>query len=303
MKRNILLSSVVGAVMLVAMTVVSSMAFAAPRPVAQMPRYVAMGDSVAAGSGLPDGNEECDRSSGAYSVTVAAALTMDETNLACSGAKVDEGIYGEQTRRGRTVPQQLSRAFENGTPQLITLTIGANDMRWVQLITQCYVVTCGNAQDTSMVATSLATFSVELDYVLRRVSQQSGEHPPTVLLSGYYDPTLDAGCVPSHLSAYEIVWLSEQTAALNQVIRSVAERYPFAAYAPVDFTGHGFCAAEPWIKQADERGRFHPNQAGQQALARAVIAAYEQVVAARPSQMQLLREKVFGWLGQKVDSF
>lgn len=304
MGKDAKLSMIIGVAILVVAAAVSSMAFAAPPPTAEAPvKYVAMGDSVAAGSGLPGGDEECDRSSYAYSGTVAAALAMKATNLACSGAKADEGIYGEQTRRGRTIPEQLPRAFEDGVPDVMTVTIGANDMRWVQLIKQCYYIRCGFAIDTARVSAYLVDYKVELNWILTQIYKRSEGNPPLVLLNGYYDALADSACVTNgQVTSDELVWLDAQTAKLNTVIRETAARYSFAHYVRVDFTGHGICSSEPWVQGTDGLGPFHPTEAGQQALARANIAAYQQACADRESGTSSWREKTLQWVTRRFDN-
>lgn len=303
MGKDAKLSIIIGVAVMVLAAAVSSFAFATPAPQTREPvKYVAMGDSIAAGSGLPGGNEECDLSPFAYSYAVGASLDMEVTNLACSGAKADEGIYGEQTRRGRAIPEQLPRAFEGGAPQLITMSIGANDMRWVQFTKQCYVIRCGFAVDTARVAAYLADYKVELNWILAQIYRKSEGNPPLVLLNGYYDPLTDSACVgDGRVTDEERAWLDEQTAKLNTVIRETAARYSFARYVPVDFTGHGICSSEPWVQGTEGRGPFHPTEAGQQALAQANIAAYQQTQADQAKEASSWREKTLQWVTRRLE--
>lgn len=239
--------------------------------------YVALGDSVAAGAGLvsladttTDG--VCDRSSQAYPHLVAAELGTTVTHLACSGAKVDDGIYDDQTRSGTTVPPQLTTAFENGTPDMMTATIGANDVRWVQFIRQCYALRCGSEFDDRRAQLYRADLRVELYWMLYNIEQMSAGEPPRVFLSGYYVPFADLDCVATNrITPTEQQWLAEQTASLNQAIESIVPYFDFVEYVPVDFTGHELCAGEPWVQGVDDPAPFHPNSAGQAALARSFL--------------------------------
>ena len=246
----------------------------------QSVRYVALGDSVSAGAGLPSlsgpsqEDELCDRSSQAYPYQVAAALGTTVTQLACSGAKVDEGVYGEQTIKDTDISPQLNRAFENGTPDIITITVGANDARWVQAIRDCYIWHCGSKFDVFKEKAYRADLRAELGWTLYKINEMSNGHPPRVLLSGYYSPFTTLDCTgDSRITSSEQKWLRDQSAMLNQAIRSVVPYFSFAEYVPIDFSGHELCAEDPWIQGTSDTAPFHPTAEGQSAIARAFVNA------------------------------
>lgn len=248
-------------------------------PLPSSPVYIALGDSVAAGAGLPAlpnataGDETCDRSAEAYPYLIAAALQTSVTHLACSGAKVDEGIYGAQTRAGQRIPAQLPAAFSNGTPDLITATIGANDVRWNQFIRQCYTVRCGLRVDDVRMKLYRADLRIELTRMLYQINVRSAGDPPRVLLSGYYSPLASTDCLSSRITAEEVNWLNTQTANLNQAILSVTPLFNFVEYVPISFTGHELCSADPWVQGIEAAAPVHPNVAGQAAIAQSFINA------------------------------
>ncbi len=242
------------------------------------PSYVALGDSVAAGAGLPviaGGSTEdsiCGRSAEAYPYQVAAGLGTSVTHLACSGAKVDEGIYGEQERGGIEIPAQLDVAFQSGTPDLITATVGANDARWAQFIRSCYVWTCDTRTQSALAKVYRADLRIELALMLSQIEQASGYTPPTVLLSGYFAPFANLDCVDTdRISLTEQAWLKKQAESLNQAIQSVTRYYSFAEYVPIDFTGHELCSADSWVQGPYDLAPFHPTAEGQTAIAGAFL--------------------------------
>ncbi len=241
------------------------------------PTYVALGDSIAAGAGLPvvyGSNEDtiCGRSYEAYPYQVAAGLGTNVTHLACSGAKVDEGIYGEQERGGIEVPAQLDRAFQSGTPDLITVTIGANDVRWSKFIRSCYVWTCDTKAQSLLAKTYRADLRIELAYMLSKIQYLSNGATPTVLLSGYFAPFSNLDCVETdRITSNEQAWLQQQANALNQAIQSVIPYYSFAQYVPIDFTGHELCSADTWVQGTNDVAPFHPTAQGQAAIAEAFL--------------------------------
>src|SRR6266545_1623337 len=64
-------------------------------------RYVALGDSVAAGAGLPlkdnlPESRACGRAAQAYPYAVGTALNLPVEQFACGGATVPAGITGPQ---------------------------------------------------------------------------------------------------------------------------------------------------------------------------------------------------------------
>ncbi|MEK7152643.1 MAG: SGNH/GDSL hydrolase family protein, partial [Patescibacteria group bacterium] len=244
-------------------------------------RYVALGDSVAAGAGLPPGvgiteEQGCARSEQAYPYKVAASLGMSLEHLACSGAKVDEGLYGPQEVNGTAIEAQLDRAFAAGTPDLITVTIGANDARWSQFVSDCYTWRCGSHWDDARISAYLLDLRWELYLTLTNIQQRSDGTMPKVLFTGYFTPLSLAApnCNDTrNITTDEITWLNTQVAALNQQISDAVSWYGFATYVPIDFSGHELCTANSWIQGVQDPAPFHPTAAGQTAMARAILAA------------------------------
>lgn len=240
--------------------------------------YVAMGDSIAAGAGLPSlsnataQDELCDRSSQAYPYIVAEQLQVSLVHTACSGAKTDEGIYDDQIRKGVRVPPQMSAAFAAGTPEMMTVTIGANDVRWTQFIRQCYVTRCGLTVDDARMKLYRADLRIELTRMLVQITTDSQGNPPRVFISGYYSPLATTECIASNrITAAEADWVNLQTANLNQAIRSVVPLFDFAEFVPVDFSGHELCSSDPWVQGLEAEAPIHPTGAGQAAIAESFL--------------------------------
>jgi len=271
-----------------AVAVVAGVAFSFTPPKASAvggegKRYVALGDSVAAGLGLPQGigvpeEQACGRSEQAYPYQVAAAAGMYPEHLACSGAKADEGLYGPQTVGPNSLPPQLDRAFAAGTPDVITITIGANDARWTEFLGKCYQQRCGTYFDDAAIAVLLTDLRWELHRTLATIKHRSGTTPPQVILTGYFIPfnTANITCNDTrNFTVAEMNWMNAQVANLNQAIRNVTSWYGFADYAPVDFSGHELCSNDPWIQGLQDPAPFHPTAGGQAAMARNVLAVLQ----------------------------
>lgn len=254
-------------------------------------RYVALGDSVAAGLGLPSvpsATEEgtaCGRSAEAYSTTVAdgintqlnkVRLSLASSNAACQGAVVGN-LTQPQAIGSTTMQPQLGRAFASGLPTLLTLTIGANDVHWSSFISACFSAANCNTPENTMVAHAyIASMQDQLTNTLVGIRSRSpyGLAPITVV-TGYYTP-VSMQCVSPNLSADEVNWLTSITADFNNALRTATHDAGwFTKFAPVDFTGHDICSSDPWIQRPGVTGEpaaFHPNAQGQKAMGDAVLS-------------------------------
>ncbi|BDB45695.1 MULTISPECIES: SGNH/GDSL hydrolase family protein [Mycobacterium] len=96
---------------------------------ASRPRYVAMGDSFAAAPGVPEraAPRNCHKSTNNYPAILARRLAATTfRDVTCSGATTDD-IYSRAQQTGDgLVPRQLDAL--DATTELITITVGANDV-------------------------------------------------------------------------------------------------------------------------------------------------------------------------------
>lgn len=235
-------------------------------------KYVALGDSVAAGQGLPSSDTVCGRSSQGYPNIVAQKLNLPLVNASCSGATVGD-LFTRQSVPGPNIPAQLDTAFAAGKPKLITITAGANDAHWADFIRACYAYTCGSSSYSFTAQTYIAAMKVKLRYALSDIRVRSRGNPPQVIITGYYYPFSNA-CASSSLTTTELGWLHNEWQALNDALRSVSSDYSFVKFVPVSFSGHDICSAQPWVQGLNDSAPFHPTAAGQQIIANAALAAY-----------------------------
>lgn len=259
--------------------------------------YAALGDSVAAGAGLSTSDSICDRSGQAYPYIVAASTGLSLSHYACTGAKADEGIYDSQETSVATLPAQLDQAYTNGTPDLITLTIGANDTRWTQFIRQCYYIRCGYGIDTARFNTYLIDLKLELNVVMAKIHTLSNGSPPQVIVTGYYNPfslSLTKCNDTNGVTANEASWLSARVDSLNSAISGTIAKYSYGEFARVSFAGHELCSTDSWIQDASSAMPFHPTPAGQEAIATSVLSYYGH--PSQPSQEPTsYRERALNW--------
>jgi lysophospholipase L1-like esterase len=241
--------------------------------------YAAMGDSIAAGLGLtPLANASgddarCGRSSQGYPNLVAQKQQLRLINASCSGATVGD-IVTKQAVDGPNITRQLDTAFSAGTPQLISITAGANDVHWTEFLHTCYVSNCDTKIAGAAASALTAAMKLKLAYALQAISDRSNGQPPRVVVTGYYNPISNA-CKgkQSYASNAEIEFLNNQRYNLNKAIRDVAVQYPFVRYASTDFTGHALCSNDSWIQGLNDTAPIHPTAMGQQHIAEAVLEA------------------------------
>ncbi|HYJ69880.1 MAG TPA: SGNH/GDSL hydrolase family protein [Nocardioidaceae bacterium] len=245
--------------------------------------YAALGDSVAAGFGLRPGSQTtkqdrlCKRSSRAYPFRVAGRLDARlRSFVACSGATFDDGLYGQQDVGDVEMPEQIERVFSRRTPRLMSITIGANDMRWSYFVAKCYVSRCGTDTDKDL----FWLLKQDLRYEQWRMrtevefrAWQNDTRKPRSALTGYYDPFGPKRCRASHgVSKAEKHWVQSKVHAINDELRHAAGEESWLRYAGVNraFKGHRLCSGKSWIRGPRTKGMLHPTRLGQRAYARAV---------------------------------
>jgi len=241
--------------------------------------YASLGDSVAAGLGLPlssnptSSDTQCGRSPFGYPGIVAANLNLPLQNLACSGATAGD-LVTQQRTSGPNPSAQLNIAFAGGTPRLITITAGANDVHWQDFIRACYTTDCTSSMYTTLANTYLSVLRLKLQYVFSSIQSRSSGAPPQVIVSGYYNPVSTAcSTITPQITPAELSWIQQQTSALNSTIQNTTAAYSFAKFVPLNFTGHDACSSDPWVQGMQDAAPFHPTIRGQQAIANAIISA------------------------------
>jgi lysophospholipase L1-like esterase len=238
------------------------------------PAYAALGDSVAAGVGLAEYSDAsaCDRTKQAYPGQLAAKQHYQVTNLACSGATFAAGLNGSQDVNRLPVTAQITQLFGQPKPALVSITAGANDLRWTELLQRCYMATCGTAADKAALNAGLQTVAAGLRTTLGQIQNKYGTAPPRVLVTGYYQifpQQAAAGCSDlSGIEQGELAWARSVQTSLNDTLRTTAAAFPFAGFVPVSFEGHELCTADPWLQGLTDKQPFHPTEAGQANIAK-----------------------------------
>jgi lysophospholipase L1-like esterase len=242
--------------------------------------YVALGDSVAAGVGLKTDSDSsaCNRTDQSYPVVLARNLNYSVKNLACSGATLSEGILGKQDVNKLLVAPQIEQLFALPRPDVVTITIGANDAQWTSIIAKCYTGVCGSDADTAAINDRLATVTSNIQKMLVAINDHYKNNPPPIVLTSYYQvfPVTSVTCTDlKNIDQSELTWGRQQQAAIGGAVESAVKNYPFATYAPIDFTGHELCSSDPWVQGISDKQPYHPTEAGQAAIASQLAKALQ----------------------------
>ena len=242
------------------------------RPLPQV-QAVVMGDSTAAGEGLPAAtgssrlSRVCGRSQDSYAQDLAAVNGWRVLNLACSDATIARGLLGPQDRQGKIIPPQLASAERARNASVIIVNIGANDLGWAAMVGYCAVAPrCDDKATTAYFQQRLASFSKNYLQLLSQLATLPGH--PRVIINQYYDPFgPEQGCLHSAgLTPPKLATLTSRLTTLNAVLAKGATEFGFLSPRP-DFTGHQLCTSQPYVQWYGDPAPFHPTALGQLAIA------------------------------------
>lgn len=249
---------------------------------------VVLGDSTAAGAGLPlvaspsAIDRACGRSADSYAVALAAANGWKAVNLACDSATVPQGLLGPEYENGQLIPAQITSAEDIRDPSVVIVSVGADDLQWAAILEICAASgTCDNRASGAYFQQKLATFSADYLQLLIRLGSLPGH--PEVIINQYYNPFgTDLQCITNRgLTAAKVRTLSTWLSALNKVLAKGAAEFSFLSPQP-SFAGHQLCSSQPYVQGLTASAPFHPTPLGQYAIALADQAAIARQ-AATPS--------------------
>ena len=234
---------------------------------------VVIGDSTAAGAGLPliaDAShidQACGRSSDSYAEDLARANNWRVMNLACNAATISHGLLGPEYRHELLVPAQLGATLRAQDASVVIVSVGADDLKWSAIVEFCAAAPrCNDRASTAYFQQKLAAFSKDYFQLLTELANLHGR--PRVIINLYYDPFgNNLGCIAGRgLTAAKVAILRSRIATLNRVLSAGAAEFGYASVQP-SFAGHQLCAAQPYVQGAAEPAPFHPTELGQLAIA------------------------------------
>lgn len=250
------------------------------RPSGHRVRYVALGDSAAAGPViLPQqrGPATCLRSERNFpTYTAAAVRAWSFADATCSGAEVDD-LWHPQADG---VPRQLAALDEDTT--LVTLgPIGANDVDLVTTVLTCLLPGC-SSRDGRTVHRAIQRIRPEIRAALRAVERHAPRADIVVVGYGRYFPS--GGCpFFQPFTAADADYIQGLVNHVDDVLRTAARRAG-ATFADLRRTpgasDHTLCAppGQRWLEgliplSADGAAPFHPTALGMKAFSGQVATA------------------------------
>lgn len=229
------------------------------QPLTKSTRYVALGDSFAAGMGGGGETGKCRSSSASYPSVFTRESGVDLiVNAACSGATTSDLLR-----------KQLI-SLDDRT-DLVTVSIGGNDLGVAAIAADC---AAGKAASCRSQLTSALSLLNVLPERLATVYDAIVQAAPNarIVVTGYalmYDAS-DPNAKDFGMAAA----INAATIGLNQVIDDAvdAERAKGApmTYVGVDFAGHAIGDAKPWVHTSGVDA-FHPTAAGYAEYARQLV--------------------------------
>ncbi|WP_344688854.1 SGNH/GDSL hydrolase family protein [Blastococcus jejuensis] len=244
-------------------------------------RYVALGDSYSAASGVlppdPAAPPQCLRSTSNYPHVIAAATGARLTDVTCGGADTDD--YFEPQYDG--VAPQLDAVTRDA--QLVTMTIGGNDSSvFINSIVQCGAAgistggqgsPCKDRYGSSFQDTIRTTTYPALVRALRAV-QAAAPHAEVAILGYPWIMPERGGCFDRMpVAEGDVPYLRGIQATLNDAVRRAAAATG-ATYVNMNRVSDGHDACQPigvrWVEpvlQGTNAVVVHPNALGESRMA------------------------------------
>jgi lysophospholipase L1-like esterase len=243
-----------------------------PQPVPGI-QEVVLGDSTAAGAGLPilahpsaaDG--ACGRSSESYALDLAGVNGWRALNLACDSATIANGLLGPQSQGGLQIPAQITSLNQIRDPTVVIVSVGADDLQWSAILQYCAVTPqCDSQASNAYFQQKLAQFSTSYLQLLIQLGSLPGH--PRVIINRYYDPFgSDLSCITQRgLTAAKVKIIQTWLTALNETLAKGAAQFGFLSPQP-SFDGHTLCSPLSYVQGLGDPAPFHPTAEGEFAIA------------------------------------
>ena len=247
-------------------------------------RYVALGDSRAAGPYLDAAAMlgGCARADAGYPNLVAGSLhATDFVNVACTGARSENVTSVPQPTATGPVPPQIDSLTSD--TDLVTLSIGGNDIGWSGLVSACYTdLPGGDAHcrtdpgTTASMDAALAALGPKITATLVAVQQRAPR--ARVLLVGHGGVFDNRGCWPGiPTSDADAVFVTNFFSRMNRVLAgSAAASGAEFVDVTVGAQGHDACAPseQRWYEGRQSLSlakALHPTVAGMRHMAQRVV--------------------------------
>jgi GDSL-like Lipase/Acylhydrolase family len=267
--------------------------------------YAALGDSYSSGegngpylTGSDTSTDQCHRSVEAYPELVASQLgfsSQDFDFVACSGAVIQDQFIADPNDE-----EASQTGILTPSTKLVTLTVGGNNADFGQVMTLCVFSAVCEVPGEPIIDHAIATMSddstsnpLSLAQLYMKIANLAPN--ATILVLGYprffpqTPPLLCPTGVPGlDFNVLQMLWINAKIKQMDNAIQTAVSQAA-ATGANVEFVNtydafnqHEICTSDPdmyavtaVVNRSPVAGSFHPNQAGQAALAALVGQAYQ----------------------------
>jgi hypothetical protein len=316
-------------------------------PTGTAKKLVALGDSVAAGEGVNYGYawdstnndwaqngpasptwtdttsamgsnyQSCHQSDQAYD-RLLYGNNYKVYNMSCTGAAAMSGVLKSGTANGSSYPAELGGTcsgcaspntyYDSHNPDVVTLTLGADDVNFAGWVYQCYAGTsaCNTSANTTTLNGQLSTEKSNLRLVLNELNRRAGLAGKTVevIVTNYYNPfpSTYTQCIDTDAGYFHGTWpfvgvtSGEQSwivSGLNSLNSNISSEVTYAQTNDTHLTvkladvsgamsGHTFCSSDPWVYGvsidysyfggSSSPAPMHPTPTGQNAIEKIVAS-------------------------------
>jgi lysophospholipase L1-like esterase len=222
---------------------------------------VSLGDSVAAGAGLPNngnlGVNSCDLSEDAYPFVLAQRLDKQIEQVACSGATIRAGT--------NSLINQYNSAMSYISNSDVVIYAGANDIGWLQTLIGCAQTNCATNQNRNNIAIESKKLQNNLTTLLNKIHKLK---PHRVIVNTYYSLlTSSNDCFSGKgITSQEVSFISSEESILNKAITASANNTK-STVVNINFSGHLLCDKNSWIQNLSNTAPIHPTAEGQNQIA------------------------------------
>lgn len=251
-------------------------------------QWVGLGDSYAAGPLIPNQSLNplgCLRSDKNYAHLGATAAGKSLSDVSCSGAKTDDMTAAQNVTPGPNPPQ--FNALSTST-QIVSLSIGGNDIGFTSIIENCASVTpfghpCQDQYNSGGVDQLAARINATAPKVAAVIQGIHARSPAARVVVVAYEPILPetgSGCWPQVPLAWaDVPYLRATQKRLNTMLATVAAangaRYADTYTASI---GHDACKSSStrWVEPlipGNTAAPFHPNARGMAGVTPTVVTA------------------------------
>lgn len=255
---------------------------------ARAANYVALGDSYAAGPLIPNPLLPlgCLKSSNNYAHLAAPGIGLPLRDATCSGATTEDMTNPQNVDPDGPNPPQFDSLDAETT--VVSLTIGGNDIGFSDIALDCVTINpfstpCKNKYNSGgkdQIAERIAATAPKVDAVLEGIAARSPAAEVFVVNYAAIFPETGFGCWPQMPIGFgDVPYLRAKQKELNAMLATQAATNGATV---VDWykasIGHDACkgSSTRWVEPVvpgNPAAPIHPNKAGMQGAANALVAA------------------------------